>query len=187
MTTVCPGMMRTGSPRNAEFKGRKQAEYAWFSIALSLPVVSTNSTRAARRIIEACRRGDAEVLVSGPAALAVAASDQFRGASSRFLELVNHFLPRAINDTSSSRGWQCYSDWSPSWITTLNERAARKNHELLSTANVGNGRLPAAAPTSAALDEALEESFPASDPPATTPVTRVGAIYPDPAPIKSHD
>src|SRR3954453_24082204 len=30
VTTVCPGLMRTGSPRNAFFKGHHRAEYAWF-------------------------------------------------------------------------------------------------------------------------------------------------------------
>jgi NAD(P)-dependent dehydrogenase (short-subunit alcohol dehydrogenase family) len=27
--TICPGLMRTGSPRHATFKGRHRAEYAW--------------------------------------------------------------------------------------------------------------------------------------------------------------
>src|SRR5580698_6025141 len=31
VTTVCPGLMRTGSARNAVIKGRYQHEYAWFS------------------------------------------------------------------------------------------------------------------------------------------------------------
>ena len=38
VTTVYPGLMRTGSPRNASFKGKHRAEYAWFSIsAVSAP------------------------------------------------------------------------------------------------------------------------------------------------------
>src|SRR4051812_36808463 len=54
VTTVCPGLMRTGSPRNALFKGNNEAEYAWFSISDALPVVSTGARRAARRIVNAC-------------------------------------------------------------------------------------------------------------------------------------
>src|SRR5262249_43237660 len=50
VTTVCPGLMRTGSPRNALFKGDNRAEYAWFSVADSLPVLSINTKRAARQI-----------------------------------------------------------------------------------------------------------------------------------------
>ncbi len=37
VTTICPGLMRTGSPRNAEFKGQHRAEYAWFTISDSVP------------------------------------------------------------------------------------------------------------------------------------------------------
>jgi NAD(P)-dependent dehydrogenase (short-subunit alcohol dehydrogenase family) len=59
VTTVIPGLMRTGSPRNATFKGQHRAEYAWFSISDSLPLVSISAEHAARRIIDACRHGDA--------------------------------------------------------------------------------------------------------------------------------
>ena len=38
VTTVAPGLMRTGSPVNANFKGKNRLEYAWFSIADSLPL-----------------------------------------------------------------------------------------------------------------------------------------------------
>src|SRR4051812_3535265 len=55
VTTVCPGLMRTGSPRNAFFKGNKHAEYAWFSISDSIPGSTISSEQAAREIVEACR------------------------------------------------------------------------------------------------------------------------------------
>jgi NAD(P)-dependent dehydrogenase (short-subunit alcohol dehydrogenase family) len=48
VTTICPGLMRTGSPRHAFFKGRHRAEYAWFSISDSLPLVSMDAPSAAR-------------------------------------------------------------------------------------------------------------------------------------------
>src|SRR5918997_1127581 len=63
VTTVCPGLMRTGSPRNALFKGRHRAEYAWFAISDSLPITSMMAERAARQIIDACRRGRAELVI----------------------------------------------------------------------------------------------------------------------------
>ena len=63
VTTVCPGLMRTGSPVNATFKGQHRAEYAWFTISDSLPATSMAAERAARQIIRACKRGDAEVVL----------------------------------------------------------------------------------------------------------------------------
>jgi short-subunit dehydrogenase len=40
VTMVTPGLMRTGSPPNAHFKGNRRAEYAWFSISDALAVIS---------------------------------------------------------------------------------------------------------------------------------------------------
>jgi NAD(P)-dependent dehydrogenase (short-subunit alcohol dehydrogenase family) len=37
VTTVCPGLMRTGSPFNAWFKGRHRDEFTWFAISDSIP------------------------------------------------------------------------------------------------------------------------------------------------------
>ena len=34
ITTVYPGLMRTGSPVNAEFKGRHREEFAWFALMM---------------------------------------------------------------------------------------------------------------------------------------------------------
>ena len=49
--------MRTGSAGHALREGTPQAEFAWFAALSSLPVVSIDARRAARRIVEAARRG----------------------------------------------------------------------------------------------------------------------------------
>src|SRR5205823_8698015 len=69
VTTVCPGLMRTGSPRNALFKGRHEQEYAWFTLSDSLPGLSQSAERAAARIVRACRYGEPELTTSLPAAM----------------------------------------------------------------------------------------------------------------------
>jgi NAD(P)-dependent dehydrogenase (short-subunit alcohol dehydrogenase family) len=74
VTTVCPGMMRTGSPFNAWFKGRHRAEFTWFAISDSIPIASIDGARAASQILEACRHGDAELVITWPAKLAVLAN-----------------------------------------------------------------------------------------------------------------
>ena len=58
VTTVCPGLMRIGSPINAAFKGQRAQEYSWFAISSSLPVTTISAERAASQILDACRRGD---------------------------------------------------------------------------------------------------------------------------------
>ena len=49
VTTVTPGMMRTGSQVNAKFKGNHGAEYTWFSLSTALPFAAVNAERAAAK------------------------------------------------------------------------------------------------------------------------------------------
>lgn len=134
VTTVCPGLMRTGGPRNALFKGRHRAEYAWFSISDSLPVTSMRAERAARRIVTACRRGDAEVVLSTQAVLAVKLRALFPELTADVSGLVNSLLPGADGPdsigTRRAKGSDSESEWSPSALTALGERAAVRNNEV---------------------------------------------------------
>ena len=131
VTTVCPGLMRTGSPRNATFKGRHRAEYAWFSISDSLPVTAMQAERAARQIIAACKRGDAEVILTVQAVLAVKFRQLFPEATADMLALVNQLLPAPGGiGTRRARGKDSQSELSPSVLTTLTERAAERNNEV---------------------------------------------------------
>ena len=72
VTTVYPGLMRTGSPRNVAVKGNYEHEYRWFKISDSLPGISVSAETAAAQILRACRRGAATLTVSLPAKLASA-------------------------------------------------------------------------------------------------------------------
>lgn len=131
VTTICPGLMRTGSPRNALFKGRHRAEYAWFNISSSLPGVTMSSRRAARKIIEACRHGDAEVILSLPAKVAARVNSLFPEATSQVLSVVNRLLPSPGGiGTQTAKGAESESAWSPSVLTTLSDRAAVRNNEV---------------------------------------------------------
>ena len=69
VTTIVPGLMRTGSYFNAEFKGDEVAEYTLFSVASSLPLITMDAQRAAKQIVQATKRGDAERILSVPANL----------------------------------------------------------------------------------------------------------------------
>ena len=131
ITTVCPGLMRTGSPRNALFKGNNEAEYTWFSLSDALPLISMSPKRAARQIVTACQRGDAEVVLSLPAKVAVRFHGLAPATTANFLSLVNRMLPPPGGiGTGVRTGKQSFSDVSPSWLTTLNERAAQRNNEV---------------------------------------------------------
>ena len=121
--TVVPGLMRTGSFVNALFTGDHRAEYTWFSISDSLPFISMSASHAARRIVDATRRGEAEIILS-PAARALAT---FHGVApaltSRVMAVVNRFLP-GTGATSPARysGWQSETALSDSPLTALSRK-----------------------------------------------------------------
>lgn len=141
VTTVCPGLMRTGSPRNATFKGRHRAEYAWFSISGSLPGLSMNAERAARRIVAACRAGAPEVLLSLPAQVAARAHGLLPGLTVEALALAARLLPPAGGiGTRGAQGWQSASATAPSWLTSLGDEAARRHNQMPGPGEAGVGR-----------------------------------------------
>jgi short-subunit dehydrogenase len=131
VTTVIPGLMRTGSPRHAQFKGQHRAEYAWFALGDSLPGVSMSAERAARQIINAMRHGDPEITLSLPAWLAARFHGLFPGLTADLLGLVHRTLPGPGGiGTEKVKGKDSGSWLTPSLATTLTERAARRNNEL---------------------------------------------------------
>ena len=130
VTTVVPGLMRTGSPPNAQFKGHTGAEYTWFAISDSAPGLSMAAERAARSIIEACRVGRAHLVLSLPAKLATLAHAVAPGTVADAMGLVNRFLPGPGGLATRTRpGSAARPDWLPDWATAPTDRAARRNNE----------------------------------------------------------
>ncbi|MBV8931687.1 MAG: SDR family NAD(P)-dependent oxidoreductase, partial [Kutzneria sp.] len=143
VTTAVPGLMRTGSPDNALFKGNRTAEHAWFTIADSLPFVTMDAERAARAIVRAGLRGQAEIILTPAAKVAVRAHGLLPGLTTRALSLVDRMLPRNENATAQpGRAVASRSAWFR-WITTLTRQAAARWHEV-DDRTVADGR-PASA------------------------------------------
>jgi short-subunit dehydrogenase len=131
VTTVCPGLMRTGSPRNALFKSQHRQEYAWFAISDATPGLSISAERAAARIIRACRHGEAETMVSLPSRLATTFHGVFPGVTAEMNALINAMLPAPGGIGQDRRtGKESESAAAPSIFTALNERAAARNNEM---------------------------------------------------------
>lgn len=132
ITTVVPGLMRTGSPPNAIFKGRHRQEYAWFAISDALPGLSIDAERAAQQIIEALRYGDASLTITLPAKIAVAANALLPNLVATITALATRLLPRPTRDVGDQRrsGWESQSALAPSLLTTLSDQATVANNEL---------------------------------------------------------
>jgi NAD(P)-dependent dehydrogenase (short-subunit alcohol dehydrogenase family) len=64
VTTVCPGLMRTGGEDHAQFVGDVEAEKKWFNLAAKTPGIATSATHAANRIYSAVAAGRAEITIT---------------------------------------------------------------------------------------------------------------------------
>lgn len=137
VTTVVPGLMRTGSAANARFKGKPEAEFTWFALAASTPLTAMSAARAARRIVRAARRGERFVVLTWQAKLLRLAHDLLPSATMAVLETVGRVLPATdpagahSDDTRDAgiRGMKLAHPLAPSVLTALGNRAARRNNE----------------------------------------------------------
>ena len=132
VTTVCPGLMRTGSPRQTVIKGKHELEYAWFKIGDSLPLLTVSAEFAADEIVTACKRGDAEIVISLPAKILARFKGLFPGTTADILSLVNLILPKSTpSGDKYMKGKDAESAFSKNFLTTLTDEAAVKNNEML--------------------------------------------------------
>jgi NAD(P)-dependent dehydrogenase (short-subunit alcohol dehydrogenase family) len=126
VTTVVPGLMRTGSPRNAWFKGQHRKEYAWFSVSDALPMFSVGARSAARAIVDASLRGDPEVIVSLQAKLLTRLHGIAPNLTLRVLQIADALLPRPGGiEQQAARGSESTSGITESPLTALSKKAER--------------------------------------------------------------
>jgi NAD(P)-dependent dehydrogenase (short-subunit alcohol dehydrogenase family) len=133
VTTVAPGMMRTGSHVNAKFKGRHDNEFAWFAASAGAPLISMNANRAARKILAACRRGQPSLTLTFVARVAILGNALFPNLTGYLMKLVNRLLPGAGGEEGNkSRGGSQLRRRMPEWLTRLADRATKENNEVKS-------------------------------------------------------
>jgi NAD(P)-dependent dehydrogenase (short-subunit alcohol dehydrogenase family) len=131
VTTVAPGLMRTGSPRNANFKGKNRLEHAWFSVSDSLPFISMDADRAAQQILDACKRGAVEITLTTPARIAAAVDALFPEFTGGLLAVANRMLPGAGGiGQRIAKGSESATLISPSPLTAMGDNAAMRNNEM---------------------------------------------------------
>lgn len=138
VTTIVPGLMRTGSHLHALFKGDQEAEYGAFAPAASLPLVSMDAERAAAQVVEAIRRGESVRFLGVTAALAARFHGLFAGTTVELLGLVNRLLPGpAAGSTGTMPGYQARDRLDSRLVeaaTTLGRKAAERFNETRPTA-----------------------------------------------------
>ena len=138
VTTVAPGLMRTGSHVRAQFRGDVAREYSWFAAAASMPLLSMNATRAARRIVDGVLRGRPVVLLTPLAQVAGRVDAIAPRLGSAVLSVTARLLPGWPADEGPSprlEGRQVEAQLAPRErrrvrrLTVLGRRAAARTNE----------------------------------------------------------
>jgi short-subunit dehydrogenase len=122
VVTIVPGLMRTGSHLNAQFKGRHEQKFTWFSLGAATPLISISSERAARAIVRSTKRGDAEKILSIPADLLARLHGALPEVTAPILSMVNRFILPGLPH-------------SPTELKSGSEAKRHLNSRLLNTVN----------------------------------------------------
>src|SRR5881296_1508002 len=130
VTTVAPGLMRTGSHVNAKFKGRHDDEFAWFAASAGAPLISMNADRAARKILAACRRGQPSLTLTFTARTTILGNALFPNLTGYTMKFVNWLLPGTGGEQGNeSRAGSEVPRRTPEWLTHLADTATARNNE----------------------------------------------------------
>jgi NAD(P)-dependent dehydrogenase (short-subunit alcohol dehydrogenase family) len=132
VTTVSPGVMRTGSHLNAKFKGNHGAEFTWFSLSATLPLSAVDAGRAAALIVEACRRGQSSLIIGLPARIIIAGNALFPSLTGEVMKLINRILPRptGVEGDELKSGREAREEGNvPKWFARFGEAPAAQNNQ----------------------------------------------------------
>jgi NAD(P)-dependent dehydrogenase (short-subunit alcohol dehydrogenase family) len=142
VTTVSPGLMRTGSFYNAFFKGRSEQEFTWFAIGAATPGLAISPESAAKQIINACRYGQAELVITPQARLLAKADELFPQLTGSIMKLVNRYI---LPEKTGSHGDTQLSGWVsrigskvPQPIEDVGRKSAREHRQTPGPSVAGN-------------------------------------------------
>lgn len=131
VTTIVPGLMRTGSAPQATFAGQPKKEYAMFAPSDALPFTSVSVERAAREILDACEAGETERVISWQAKFAIGAYALMPRVVIGFLAASARLLPDSGGSTEHRFGHESESALTESPVDALAHRATASQNELL--------------------------------------------------------
>jgi short-subunit dehydrogenase len=93
VTTVCPGLMRTGGEAHADFTGQAKKEQRWFTLAAQTPILAASVRHAADKIYNAVVAGRAEITITPQAWLAARIAGLAPETTQYLASLANQLLP----------------------------------------------------------------------------------------------
>jgi NAD(P)-dependent dehydrogenase (short-subunit alcohol dehydrogenase family) len=138
VTTATPGLMRTGSHRNAWVRGQHEREAAWFALASATSLTSMSARRAAHQLVDACVRGRASVTPGWQARAATWAHTMAPGLTAAVLTgVASYVLPSGRHAAATDDG-RLSRDLRLGWVArTLPTRAAVRLNQRVAADEAG--------------------------------------------------
>ena len=129
--------MRTGSHLRADFVGKHGAEFGWFSLGASLPLVSMDAERAAAQIVDAVLAGRAFLVLTPLAKIGMRVNGLAPGLTAGLMGVMSRLLPKSPKYDSGETldGFQAQERLRPrsrrvlDAATTLGRTASRRWNE----------------------------------------------------------
>jgi len=134
VSTINPGLMRTGSYYHANFKGQQSKEFAWFSLLASLPVTAMSSKRAAQQVVNAARYGVPERTLTFQARALQLVEELFPNLTAWIMKFSNErLLPQSggLEPQEARTGFETSRMAGKSKLRGLGEKAAQRNNETI--------------------------------------------------------
>lgn len=126
VTTVIPGLMRTGSHLGAQFRGQTQREYAWFAAAAGLPGLSMDADRAARAVVRAAEYRRPEIILGAAAHAVVRMHGLAPATTTRLLTVTARLLRAATESREQQQGLGKDREHDPAATTQTGAKAASR-------------------------------------------------------------
>jgi NAD(P)-dependent dehydrogenase (short-subunit alcohol dehydrogenase family) len=131
VTTICPGIMRTGGHFNAIYKGRNRQGFAWMNAFNIVPGFSVSAEHAARRIVRAAAARQAEVVIGIPAKLADKIHGLLPGAFAAFEALAARLLPLPGGlGSEAATGLESEPGVLPAWLKRPLYTSAERHNQF---------------------------------------------------------
>jgi short-subunit dehydrogenase len=132
VTTVFPGLMRTGSTGQVTVKGDHEKEFAWFAAGAGVPGLSVSARYAARKILAGVRGGDSQVVFPSTSRLAHLAQANFPELFALVLQQAARFFPHGQSTEgrtgAESRTWLQNQPWFGP-LRLLSEKAEKEYNQ----------------------------------------------------------
>lgn len=131
VTTIIPGLMRTGSYVNAFFQKGNKEEFKLFSFMSSAPLITLSADKAARRIIKAIKEKRSFKVIGIQARALMELNHFFPNFTTNLFSLVSNFIPAVPEDRGLEKGKKITEEYEDAEVAGFRAigKKAQEDHQ----------------------------------------------------------